>query len=254
MEQKSTFSLAIKPGLIIAAVAIAFNLLIWAVVADIEMQAYFGWFSYLIMGGGFFFFTVNYRDNVKEGYITYGDSFVFILFMSIVIGVVWFVYYYIFLSFIDPSYIQQLLELVENKYYEMGMQESQIEQSMKIVGYIYTPFVLSLFTLFGNILMAIATNIIEIPISSLLFKFVFKVYLSIIIATDGVIKVYKATFFEPHIFKKYKYNVNPTIEPIKTKCNQAIITILLNKYKPFIISFDSITKEHIININPPIIF
>ena len=160
MEQKSTFSLAIKPGLIIAAVAIAYNLLIWAVVADIEMQAYFGWFNYLIMGAGFFFFTVNYRDNVKEGYITYGDSFVFILFMSIIVGVVWLVYYYIFLSFIDQSYIQQLLELVENKYYEVGMQESQIEQSMKIVGYIYTPLVLSLFTLFGNIFSGVILGLI----------------------------------------------------------------------------------------------
>jgi len=160
MEQKSTFSLAIKPGLVIAAVAIAYHLLIWAIIPDIETQEYFGWFNYLIMGGGFFFFTTNYRDNVKEGHISYGDSFVYILFMSIVIGVLWSVYYYIFLSFIDTNYIQQMLDLLENKYYEMGMQESQVEQSMKYVGYIYNPFVLSIVTIFGNIISGVILGLI----------------------------------------------------------------------------------------------
>ena len=160
MKEKSAFSIAFQPGLIIGAALIAYHLLIWALIPDIETQQYFTWFSYLIMGGGFFYFTVNYRDNVKDGYINFGDSFVFILFMSIVIGVFWFVYFYIFLSFIDPGYIQQLLDLVENKYYEMGMQEAQIEQSMKYLGYIYNPIALSFMGIFGNIITGVVLGLI----------------------------------------------------------------------------------------------
>ena len=155
MKEKSVFGLAMKPGLIISAAAIAYSLMIWSITSDLEMQKYLGWVVYPILAFGFYYFTINYRDNVKGGYISYGDSFVFMLFMSIVYSVVFALYYYVFLTIIDTEMIVNMMEMVEQDYYNQGLTEAQIEQALKIMGFMFKPWLLSIITMFGGIFIGV---------------------------------------------------------------------------------------------------
>ena len=160
MEQKSTFELALKPGLIVAGGAIAFNLLVWALTSDLDMQKYISWAIYPLLAFAYYYFTVDYRDNVKDGHLSYGQSFVFMLFISIVYSVVFSLYYFVFLNYIDPEMINKMMDAVEQQYYDAGMSEEQIEQSLKIVSYMFSPVLMTVMTIFGGIFSGVILSLI----------------------------------------------------------------------------------------------
>jgi len=171
MEQRSTFGLALKPGLIIAGGAIAFNLLIWSLTSDLEMQKYLSWLVYPLLAYAYYYFTVEYRNNVKEGQISYGQSFVFMLLISVVYSVLFSIYYFIFLNYIDPEMITKMMDMVEQQYYDAGMSEENIEQALKYVSYMFSPGLMALMTVFGGMLSGVIISLImsiftkkEIPI------------------------------------------------------------------------------------------
>ncbi|MCK5774543.1 MAG: DUF4199 domain-containing protein [Bacteroidales bacterium] len=160
MEQKSTFGLALKPGLIIIAATTVFSLLVWSLTSDLEMQKYLGWFSYAIVAFGFYYFTVNYRDNVKGGHISYGEGFIFMFFMSIVYSFGFGIYYYLFLTFIDPEMTDKMMVMVEQEYYNQGLTEEQIEAALGFVSYMFKPWLLSLMAVFGGLISGVITSLV----------------------------------------------------------------------------------------------
>jgi len=160
MEQKSTFGLALKPGLIIAGGAIAFNLLVWSLTSDLDMQKYMGWILYPILAFAYYYFTVDYRDNVKEGHLSYGQSFVFMLLISVVYSVLFSIYYFVFLNYIDPEMINKMMDVVEQQYYDTGMSEEQIDQAMKIVSYMFSPVLMTVMTIFGGVFSGVILSLI----------------------------------------------------------------------------------------------
>ena len=96
MEEKSTFGWAIKPGLIVSGIAIAYSLLVWSLTSDLEVQKNFSWILYPLLAFAYYYFTVDYRNRIKGGYISYGQSFVFMLLISVVYSILYSLYYYVF--------------------------------------------------------------------------------------------------------------------------------------------------------------
>jgi len=172
MERKSTFGYALKPGIIISGGAIAFNLLVWVLTTDLDTQKYWSWLLYPLLAFAYYYFTVDYRQNVKEGYLSYGQSFEFMLFISIVYSVLFSLYYFVFLTYIDPSMITQMLDAAEQKYYDTGMSEEQIEQAMEVISYMFSPAIMVVLSIFGGLFSSVILSLImsiftkkEIPVN-----------------------------------------------------------------------------------------
>lgn len=152
MEQKSTFSIALKPALIISVAVIAYSLVVWSLTSSLDQQKYFGWVSYLIIAGGFFFFTRSYRDDVKGGFLSYSEGLIFMILMTAIYSVIQSVYTYVYVLFIDTTMIPQLLEQAEAEMMKNpGLSEEQLEQSMKMVGYMFKPWIITVLALLGNL-------------------------------------------------------------------------------------------------------
>jgi len=150
MEQKSTFGLALKPALITSAAVIAYSLVIWSIADTIDQQQNLGWFGYIILALGYFYYTKNYRDDYKDGALTYGEGFVFMLFITMVYSVIQSIYTYVFMTFIDPEMINQIMEKAEESLYNKDMSEEQIEQSLKMMSFMFKPWLISLMAVFGT--------------------------------------------------------------------------------------------------------
>ncbi len=160
MEQKSTFELSLKPALLISGAVIAYSLVIWSVTDSIEQQQNFGWVSYIILAFGYFYFTKKYRDNYRDGVLTFGDGFVFMLFITIIYSVIQSLYTYVFMIFIDPDMINKIIEKAEEGFYNKNLTEEQIEQSMKMMSFMFKPWMLTTMTVLGTMFWGTVLSLI----------------------------------------------------------------------------------------------
>jgi len=86
-----------------------------------------------------------HRDEELGGYITFGRSFYVGFLVTLVIGVVSVVWGYLFFAFIEPDLIETILDASREQMIEkQGMSEEQAEQGLQMMGWMFTPFMMSL--------------------------------------------------------------------------------------------------------------
>lgn len=89
------------------------------------------------------------RDKIQNGNITYGRALgsgtMISLFASVIIAF----YTFIFLKLIDPSEIDKIFSLMEDKMYQQGLPEDQIEMALEMSKKFTTPFTIALGTVFS---------------------------------------------------------------------------------------------------------
>ncbi|MCD6366013.1 MAG: DUF4199 domain-containing protein, partial [Bacteroidales bacterium] len=102
-------------------------------VLNMQESSVLGILNYVVMAVLVFFGSKNLRDKYSDGYIKYsralGSSFLIGFFGGILLAF----YIYVFMKYIDPSILEQMKILTEQKLIEKGLPESQIEMSMKMI-------------------------------------------------------------------------------------------------------------------------
>ncbi len=81
------------------------------------------------------FFTKSYRNDILGGYIDYGKAFLFGLLIVAFSSILLAIYNYIFNAFIDPDYVQRLMDATQDWTREFmsskGVPQSQIDITME---------------------------------------------------------------------------------------------------------------------------
>ncbi|MCL2097937.1 MAG: DUF4199 domain-containing protein [Bacteroidales bacterium] len=94
----------------------------------------FGLINYLIMIIGIVWATIQYRDNEKDGFISYGDSVGYGVLLSLFFAIITVVFSLIFVNFISPDYMEHVMNITRDKLYEAGrLTEDQIEMSITMM-------------------------------------------------------------------------------------------------------------------------
>lgn len=141
MEQKSSPLLksSLTYGLYVALISIFVNVIIWAG-GVMESLGIFGsvivaLISFVISFVILFIFTKNYRNKEFEGYISFAEAFKFAMLVTVVSTVILVIYTYIFHSFIDPNYMENLMASMQQKTLEFmesrGVPDASIDQAME---------------------------------------------------------------------------------------------------------------------------
>jgi len=99
-------------------------------VFEIYEQQWFGYLSWLVLVGGIVVGTKKYRDESLGGYISYGSALGYGVLLSLFAAIVAGFVNYIYLSFIDDSFLLFLAETTELEMYEKGMSDEEIEMAM----------------------------------------------------------------------------------------------------------------------------
>lgn len=124
-------------GLIIALVIIMLAVLVW--IAGLEgakwMQA-INWVAYFT---ALYFCLKNWRDQYNGGYMRYGQAFsAGILFMFFA-SVIYAFYNVIYLTWIDPTAVNRMLDIMEEEYYKRGFTEEQVTAAMNFAAKLRGP-------------------------------------------------------------------------------------------------------------------
>ncbi|MBU0487763.1 MAG: DUF4199 domain-containing protein [Bacteroidetes bacterium] len=105
----------------------------------------------LIMMGGLILGTWHFRKNTEEPKVSYGRAYS-ISFLTVLFGTIIFaVYYFIFLKFIDPTVIDQMLTVQENAIMNRypDMSQAQIDKILEQQRKFMTPAAMAIWTVVG---------------------------------------------------------------------------------------------------------
>lgn len=161
-EQKpSLWKNALNWGVILGIALIIYSLLMWFL--DLSLEKWVSWISYLIMIGGIILGTKSYRDNNLNGAITYGQALGFGVLMLLFASFVSAIYSYIFFAFIDPEFVNKMLQMVEEQLLERGMPDEQIEMAIEMQRKFMKPVIMALMTIptytFVGLIISLITSI-----------------------------------------------------------------------------------------------
>ncbi|MEN8120476.1 MAG: DUF4199 domain-containing protein [Bacteroidota bacterium] len=169
MENKqNVWKNALNWGLIVGVVLIIYSVLMYFL--DVNLEEWVKWIAFIILLAGIVYSTIQYRDNVLGGSITYTQALGFGVVISLYAAVISAVYSYLEMTIIDPDLIGKMIAIEEEKMLSQGIPDNQIEQSMEIIKMIMKPGILTL---------------IYIPVLTFI-GFVFSLITSIFLKKEGV--------------------------------------------------------------------
>ncbi|HDJ33364.1 MAG TPA: DUF4199 domain-containing protein [Bacteroidetes bacterium] len=136
-HESSILTQSLIYGLYFGLVMVALNLVMWMfniMPTKFSVNIILFIVNLVIYFGLLFWFTKMYRNESLGGYISYGKAFLFALLVAFFGSVVSAVYTYIFNAFIDPGYMERIMQVTmestENFMRERGLSQDQIDMAM----------------------------------------------------------------------------------------------------------------------------
>lgn len=167
-KPRSLFNNAVIYGLLTAVISIVFSVLTY--ILDVPYKSPLMYFSFVILLAGIIYGTLQYKNTTLGGYISFGNAFLSGFLIVMTAAVVTTLYSYIFFTFIDPSFlekiIEQAMEQSETKMLEKGLSADQMEPALAMTRKFMSPVMMSVFSflgsaLFGAILALIAAAFLK---------------------------------------------------------------------------------------------
>ena len=149
--------LSLGYGVIIALAIIVFSLILFLLNLT---QSGLENLSFLILLGGIVLVQFNYRNKYQGGFITYGEAFRIGLLTSLFVGIIMGIYNFIFLRYIDPGAMEEIMTMAEQKMMDRGSSELEIEQGMKFMSMVNNVGWYTFFAVIGNIFIGTIISLI----------------------------------------------------------------------------------------------
>ena len=152
MENKvSVWKANLNSGIILGLIGVVYTLIMWFL--DLTLAQWQGIIFLVILVVAIFLGIKSYRDNYRQGFITYGQSLgagvVIMLYYSIITAI----FAYILYGIIDPGLVDKMLAQSEQTLLDRGLSEGMIEQSMSMTKKFMVDWVISITSIFNSMLM-----------------------------------------------------------------------------------------------------
>ena len=163
-ESPSKLKHALNFGAVLGLILLGLTLVTYLL--EMYENKIFGYINYLIIIGGIIFGIKKFRDEVKGGFISYsgalGYGVMIVLFASIITSFGNFIY----LSYVDNTFIEVALENAEIQMIENGTPDEQVDMAMSMTKKMLSPIGIFIFgilglTLFGLIVSLIAAAFLK---------------------------------------------------------------------------------------------
>ncbi len=153
------FPTALRYGVIISGVGIVFTIILYLLDMDTSTLAQL--LGYLVLIGGILVGTLEYRDKVNEGFIKYSQVIGLGVLMAVVAAFILGLFSIVYMQYINPEMMEQIILIQEEKFIEQGMTDEQIEDAIgymrKFSNPIFSiPFTVIWYAFAGLVISAIA--------------------------------------------------------------------------------------------------
>jgi hypothetical protein len=158
VENVTTRSVGIKYGLIMAVIAILYFVVMQ--VAGVDMSEGIGrWGSFIFYIALIVLAHKNFKEN-GNGFMSYGQGMGITFWLALITSVISSVFTFIYIQFIDDSFVKKLLEKQEETFIAQGMSDEQIRAAMSMTEKFMTPGMMFIFGLIGGLVMILICGLI----------------------------------------------------------------------------------------------
>jgi hypothetical protein len=169
MEEKprTVISNGVYFGLITGAAIIVFSLIMFLL--DLYMNKAVNWIGYIFLVAGMAWGTLEFRKKYSNGFLTYGKAFSSCFWIGMIAGVLASVYLFVFVQFIHPGFINELLEQARANMLtsKPDMTEEQLEQALSMSAKFMSPVMM---TIWGLVAYAAISAVIGLILAIFLKK------------------------------------------------------------------------------------
>lgn len=149
---------AAEGGLIVAAVSIAFGMILY--VLNLHTEQWLAYVSLFISFVVLFFVGNDYKKKGGKAPLTYGQAFKFLMVAIIVAAVITGVFNYFYFGWIAPEIIDAAIDQQYEDMLSRGMSEDQAIQSMKLAVPWMTPITFAVTVVFSFIILGLIASLI----------------------------------------------------------------------------------------------
>lgn len=159
MEQNvNAWKANLTNGLILGLVGVVYSLIIYFL--DLSLNQVQGYVFMALQAVLLFFLLKSYRDNVMHGQITFGQSFGAGVIIFLYYAIIMSAFTYLLYSVIDTGLIAKQLAFTEEAMLKKGLPQAAIDTGMGFQRKIMKPGIMSLFTIFGNMLFGVVISLL----------------------------------------------------------------------------------------------
>jgi hypothetical protein len=103
----------------------------------------------LLLAAGIVIGTLNYRDKIQGGYAGFGKCLSTGVLISLMAGVLAAIFVFVYMTYINPGMIEQMMEKVQAQWEKQGLTSEQIEQASSMAKRFMGPGIMTVFTVIG---------------------------------------------------------------------------------------------------------
>ena len=168
----SNTQVALRYGVITSVLLIVIGLLgyVTGLTDPSKMSTSVSWInsllSYAIIIGGMVLAVRHHRDENQNGFISFGKAFGTGFKTVAIISIIQAIWIYIFMGFIAPNLMDQIMQVSIERAAEQGQDPEQVEAGMKMMSWMFTPSMMAVmgflsFTILGSIFALIIAAIMK---------------------------------------------------------------------------------------------
>jgi hypothetical protein len=154
----TTRSAGVRYGVIAGIIGVVYFLIVNTTGGDMT-QGVWRWASYPITFIIIFLAHKYFKDN-GDGFMTYGQGIGISFWSGLVSAVISSIFFYIFIKFIDSSFLDMIKDKQIQQMEERGMSQEQIDQGMKFAGIFMKPEMMFVFGLIGGVITSVICGLI----------------------------------------------------------------------------------------------
>lgn len=159
-QKDAVKKIALNYGVLLALASISLQVISYVMDAHIDRP---WWVSFLQLLISMAIIVLGLRafKMGNEGYLSFWQSVKTGLAISIVAAIISVVFNYIFITFIDPDFIQKTLDFTREQMQEDGnMSEEQIDMSMQMSAKFMSPWIMSAFSIIATMFFGFVISVL----------------------------------------------------------------------------------------------
>ena len=160
MEDKVTVSqIGMKYGIILGLVFIVVGMIIQFMNLDFEVMQKISYINYILLIAALVLAHKAFKDG-GDGFMTFGQGLGTGMLISVISGVLSSVFSYIYIKFIDDSMLTQIYDAQVQKLEAQGMDDQQIENTMKIASKFMSAEMIPVWGILGMVVMGLIISLL----------------------------------------------------------------------------------------------
>lgn len=163
-KEPSVASVALKYGLVGALIGVVYSLIL--MVTNLNTNPWLSSLSYVILIGTIVVAMQQYKKN-NYGYMSYGQGLGIGTLVAAMFGILNSIFVYIYSTFVDPNFMENVMEQQRIELENRGMSDEQIDQALAMSEQFTSPGLMVVWGILGFI---ISGFIISLIISAIMKK------------------------------------------------------------------------------------